>query len=388
MKLVAGLAFLLNTVLFATYYSVSKEALGRIDPVTFSFFEMTSLVPVALCLTLFSWKNMNRAVVKRGIFLGSWLFLALITIGIALKFTTATSTAFFPSLNGFLAAFIAWIFLRQPVKKLTWLAGVLAVLGTILLVVYSSTGTLRGSLIAFLGGVFFTCYVFLADHQQQDGIVPWPLLGVELLTMALWSNLVVLLFGDWRAVHPSLPHDLWVVLYVAVACTFLPTLITVLMQKHLSPVTVSFIYILEPILGAIIAMFYLRELLPVPAYAGGFLVVAGAVIHTWGTALTRQPAPTEQSAGASQERSAVFWHPQALEEPASAWNVQTHLRVGSVPYRVSPKGEKALVQRRRQDRLQRLMMQRSAEACQGPLGSEEMMVLPNAYIGATEMGSR
>ena len=388
MKLVAGLAFLLNTVLFATYYSVAKEALGRIDPVTFSFFEMTSLVPVALCLTLFSWKNMNRAVVKRGIFLGSWLFLALITIGIALKFTTATSTAFFPSLNGFLAAFIAWIFLRQPVKKLTWLAGVLAVLGTILLVVYSSAGTLRGSLIAFLGGVFFTCYVFLADYQQHDGIVPWPLLGVELLTMALWSNLAVLLFGDWRAVHPSLPHDLWVVLYVAIACTFLPTLITVLMQKHLSPVTVSFIYILEPILGAIIAMFYLRELLPVQAYAGGFLVVAGAVIHTWGTALTRQPSPTEQSAGVSQERSAVFWQPQALEEPASAWNVQTHLGVGSVPYRVSRKGEKALVQRRRQDRLQRLMMQRSAEVRQGPLGSEEMMVLPNAYIEATEMGSR
>jgi drug/metabolite transporter (DMT)-like permease len=388
MKLVAGLAFLLNTVLFATYYSVSKEALGRIDPVTFSFFEMTSLVPVALCLTLFSWKNMNRAVVKRGIFLGSWLFLALITIGIALKFTTATSTAFFPSLNGFLAAFIAWIFLRQTVKKLTWLAGVLAVLGTILLVVYSSAGTLRGSLIAFLGGVFFTCYVFLADYQQQDGIVPWPLLGVELLTMALWSNLAVLLFGDWRAVHPSLPHDLWVVLYVAIACTFLPTLITVLMQKHLSPVTVSFIYILEPILGAIIAMFYLRELLPVQAYAGGFLVVAGAVIHTWGTALTRQPSPTEQSAGVSEERSAVFWQPQALEEPAPAWNVQTHLRVGSVPYRVSRKGENALVQRRRQDRLQRLMMQRSAEVRQGPLGSEEMMVLPNAYIEATEMGSR
>ena len=80
---------------------------------------------------------------------------------------------------------------------------------------YSSTGDLRGSLIAFLGGVFFTCYVFLTDHQQKDESAPWPLLGIELLTIALWSNLVVLLFGDWRAVHPSLPHDLWVVLYVA-----------------------------------------------------------------------------------------------------------------------------------------------------------------------------
>ena len=121
MKLVAGLAFLLNTVLFATYYSVSKEALGRIDPIIFSFFEMTSLVPVALCVMFFSWKDMNRAVVKRGVFLGSWLFLALITIAIALKFTTATSTAFFPSLNGLLAAFIAWI-LPTPAREKAHLA--------------------------------------------------------------------------------------------------------------------------------------------------------------------------------------------------------------------------------------------------------------------------
>src|SRR6266853_268209 len=67
----------LNTILFATYYSVAKEALGRIDPIVFSFFEMTSLVPVAFCLILFSWKDMNRAVVKRGIFLGSLLCLSL-----------------------------------------------------------------------------------------------------------------------------------------------------------------------------------------------------------------------------------------------------------------------------------------------------------------------
>lgn len=390
MKLVAGLAFLLNTILFATYYSVSKEALGRIDPIVFSFFEMTSLVPVALCVMLYSWKDMNRAVIKRGIFLGSWLYLALITIAIALKYTTATSTAFFPSLNGFLAALIAWFFLRQPVKKLTWLAGVLSVAGTILLVLNSSASNWRGSLIAMLGGVFFTCYVFLADNVQQDEIAPLPLLGIELLTMALWSNLVVLLFGDWRAAHPSLPHDLWVVLYVAGACTFIPTLITVLMQKYISPITVSFIYILEPVLGVVVAIIYLHEMLPIQGYAGGFLVVAGAIIHTWGASNGRQPSK-EYSTGVFQEESSTSWTPQALAGPVPGWNVQSHLQVGSVPYSVSRKGEKTLVQRRRQDRLQRL-------GCQGIIiGSEEVwhsainpegMTLPNQPIEATGMRSR
>jgi drug/metabolite transporter (DMT)-like permease len=353
MKLVAGLAFLLNTILFATYYSVTKEALGRIDPIVFSFFEMTSLVPIAFCLILFSWKDMNRAIVKRGIFLGSWLCLALFTIAIALKYTTATSTAFFPSLNGFLAALIAWFFLRQPVRKLTWFAGAFSVAGTILLVLNSSMDNWRGSLIAFLGGVFFTCYVFLADHEQEDGIAPWPLLGIELLTMALCSNVVVLLFGDWRAVQPSLPHDLLVVLYVAGACTFVPTLITVLLQKHISPVNISFIYILEPILGAFVANIYLHELLPILGYAGGMLVVAGAIIHTLGTSLNK-PSFKAQSSGAFGVDSSAS---QAFIGFVPLWNTRSHRRVGTVPYSVSRKGEKTLVQRRRRDRLQRLVYQ-------------------------------
>jgi len=345
MKLAAGLAFLLNTILFATYYSVAKEALTRIDPIVFSFFEMITLVPAALCIIIFSWKDMSGAVIKRGVLLGSWLCVALFTIAIALKYTSATGTAFFPSLNGFLAALIAWFFLRHPVKKLTWFAGAVSAVGTILLIMNSPMGNWRGSLIAFLGGVFFTCYIFLADHEQKDEIAPWPLFGIELLTMALCANLIVLLFGNWQTVHPSLPHDIWVVLYVAGACTFLPTLITVLMQKHISPVTISFIYILEPILGAFIANIYLREMLPIQGYVGGALVVTGAIIHTWTTARQPSKAPSGE---AIQESS---WASQML---SGFGDIQSHRQVGTVPYSISRKGEKSLVQRRRRDRLQRL----------------------------------
>ena len=283
LKVVACLAFLLNTVLFGTYYAVSKEVLGRIDPIIFTFFEMISLVPVALCILVFSRKHITRAIVRRGVLVGSILCLALFTISIALKYTSATSTAFFPALNGFLAALIAWFFLKQPLKKATWVAGLLSIVGAALLILNSPMGGIRGSLIAFLGGLFFTCYIFLADHEQQQETDHWPLFGIELLTMAAWACLVALLFGNWQAFHPDLPKDVWVILYVACACTFVPTLITVLLQKHISPLTVSFIYVLEPIVGAVIANLYLHELLPLYGYIGGVLVTIGSIIQTWGS---------------------------------------------------------------------------------------------------------
>ena len=59
LKVVACLLFFLNTTLFATYYAVSKEAMGRIDPIVFSFFEMLLLVPVAVCMLIWTWQDVK-----------------------------------------------------------------------------------------------------------------------------------------------------------------------------------------------------------------------------------------------------------------------------------------------------------------------------------------
>lgn len=302
-KVLIALAFVLNTFLFGSYYSVGKEMLGRVDPIVFTFFTMMTLVLPAICILAFSWRHLTRAAVKSGFLLGSCLCLGLFTLAVALKYNSATGTAFFPSLNGLLAAIITWIYLRQPLNKSTWFAGVVSVIGAVLLMMNASMGGARGALIAFIGGLLCTFYVFLADHEQKDSSIYWPLFGVELLTMAAWANLIALLFGDWNTMNFTLPGDLGVVLYVGLGTIFLPTLITVLLQKYISPVTVSFISVLEPIFGAIVAFFYLHELLPLDGYIGGALIVSGVLIHTWGT--VERPAQRQlvrqQSAMNSQQ---------------------------------------------------------------------------------------
>src|SRR5437763_2760394 len=130
MKVIACFTFFLNTVRFATYYAVAKEALGRIEPIVFTYFEMMALVPAALCIIVLCWQNITRQVIKRGVLLGSSLCLALFTIAIALKYTSATSTAFFPAMNGFLATSAAWKFFQQPETRATWFGGLLYGVGT------------------------------------------------------------------------------------------------------------------------------------------------------------------------------------------------------------------------------------------------------------------
>jgi drug/metabolite transporter (DMT)-like permease len=293
MTVVAVVAFLFNTFLFATYYAVSKEAMTRIDPVVFNFFVMVSLVPLGLIFIAFSWRELNREVIKSGALMGTCLCLGLATLAVALKYNSATSTAFFPSLNGFLAAVCAWLFVRQPLNKSTWFAGLVSLVGALLLIFNAQLGGPRAALIAFIGGLLCTFYVFVADHEQRGKNAPWALFGVQLLTMAVWASMIALLFGDWQAVRPAFPKDVWAVLYISVGTTCLPTLITVWLQRHISPLTVSFIYILEPVLGALFSFVYLHESLPLNGYIGGGLIVAGALIQTWSSA--EQPASRSQA---------------------------------------------------------------------------------------------
>src|SRR5450432_1466118 len=172
MKRLARLSFLLVTVLWVSFYAFAKEALQRLDPIIFTFFEVASLVPIAFVIIVIHRKELNAVTLKRGIFLGSWQCLALLTVTTAEQFTTATSTAFFPGIGGVIGALATGLVLKHPVQKATWIACVSSLGGTcIILAVGGSSLVVRGNIIAFLGAIFFTTYFFFVDHdhQKHDG---------------------------------------------------------------------------------------------------------------------------------------------------------------------------------------------------------------------------
>jgi drug/metabolite transporter (DMT)-like permease len=283
-RIFASLLLLLNTILWATYYAVAKEALHRIDPIIFSFLELSSIAPIALCLLLITRKQLTKDLWLRGSKLGVWLWLTVFTSIIALKYTSATNTAFFPSLNGFLAALIAWGVLRQSIAKGTWLAGAISV-GGALFMIFDGSGGGTGGIgdgVAFLSAIFYTCYVFQVDHETGSGDVSrLPLFAIELLIMAVLATIAAFVLGDWHIFHPVLPKDIVLVGYIGLMTTFLPTIIATFMQRYVPPVTVNFIYVMEPVWSALAAVIYLGEVLPLRGYIGGAFILMGALLNTW-----------------------------------------------------------------------------------------------------------
>jgi drug/metabolite transporter (DMT)-like permease len=300
-KSVATVILALNPLLWASFYTVTKKGLSREEPVSFSFFELSSLLPIAVAILLMERKRLAWRVVKRGLVLGSILYAAVFASTLALNYTQATHTAFYPSFNGFFAALIAWGLKKEPISKVTWSAGILSAAGTLLLVLESGGGyQLVGEFIALAAALLYTAYIFAVDQEgEQNPTSPWPVLGIELITLAIASGIVACLWNGGTVAVPK-SESIALILYVGVATTFLPTAISLTMQQHVRPVTVAFLYVTEPIICAIFAHWFLGEQLTWYGYLGGAVIFLGAGMQTWHACRNTGSAKEDMVARAGQ----------------------------------------------------------------------------------------
>jgi drug/metabolite transporter (DMT)-like permease len=117
----------------------------------------------------------------------------------------------------------------------------------------------------------------------------WIIFAVELWVMALLGTALLFVYA-WF--NPQLSLGLgalddahwWAAGYVGLFTTFLPTAIGLFFQRYVSPVTVAFLYVLEPVWGAIAARMILGEHLDWVGVFGASLIVLGSIIHTAATA--------------------------------------------------------------------------------------------------------
>ena len=97
--------------------------------------------------------------------------------------------------------------------------------------------------------------------------------------MAGETLIIALLFGDWHSFHFLLPSDFLIFSYVSLATTLLPMLIMVIMRRYVDGITLTFIALLEPIIDACFAFFFVHEHFLLQVYLGGILVIASMVLQ-------------------------------------------------------------------------------------------------------------
>ena len=287
MKALALFLIGLNPLLWASFYLISKRALAGADPVAFATLEMSmAALPAGLMLLVF-WRHITRRAIQSGLILGGVLFCAVLASTIALSFTTATNTAFFPALNGAIAAIIAALFLRQSLSRGVMIACGLSAAGA-LLVIFGSVqggGNPMGDLIAFVAAILYTLYIFAVDRQAAHALHKgqiWVITGVQMLFMAALGWGIFLWQGGTPHLFLDNPNLLKAGFYVGLFTTFFPAIIALAFQKYVPPLTVALLYVPEPVWVAIGARLLDGEAVTALGYVGGGLILLGALVNILG----------------------------------------------------------------------------------------------------------
>lgn len=273
----------LNPVLWASFYAMTKTALTGVDPITFSSLELCVAAIPAIGVGFVARGALSLTVLRRGILLGVILYAAVLASTVALYFTTATNTAFFPALSGVMGMVIEGCFFHRRPHWLGWVAGFLSLLGCLFLILSTSggQGPRVGDIIALLAAFIYTVYVFcVGTGEEQPLKALTAVFATELCTMALLGGGTFLVTACLR--HQSFHYlsSAPLFIYVGLLTTFLPTAIALYFQPYAKPLTVAFLYTLEPVFGAILAHVIDHETLGLSVYLAGGLIVAGSILET------------------------------------------------------------------------------------------------------------
>ncbi len=280
MRRIALLAFAINPILWASFYTVAKPGIVETDPLLFSTLELLWTVPVGALILAWLIHRITLRNLLRGMIAGTNLYAVVLLSAAALYLTTATETAIFPALNGLLAVAFAWLFLGREADRKTWLAGIVAAIG-VLSVLPAFGNRFAGNFVALLSAVAYTSYIYVAERVTRDSDADvWTIFASELLTMAAYGSILVLVIGSGRLLLNQVPSMYWTACYVGIGTTVIPTAISIIFQRYVPPVTTAFLYTLEPIWSAALAAGALGEHLSVRSYLGGLAILLGAALHS------------------------------------------------------------------------------------------------------------
>ena len=274
MRLKSDFILLLVAFIWGSAFAAQRVAADHLGPFIFNALRFFVAVIVLLPIARFRLK-VERGILPWVVLAGTALFTASALQQAGMQYTTAGNAGFITGLYVVLVPLVMVIFLRQPVSRWTWVAALIATIGTFLL---STGGELKlnpGDLLELVGAGAWAVHVLL---------VGWLARRTNVLSFVILQNLVsaVLnvafsLFTDISTLPGLLPAA-WAVLYTGVFSIGVGYALQGMGQRHAPPTDAALILSLEAVFAALFGFFFLDERL-LPIQILGCVMILAAIVQ-------------------------------------------------------------------------------------------------------------
>jgi len=290
-RLTADLCLLFAALVWGIAFLFQKQAMADIGPLTFvasrAALAALALMPFALREHRTKAATVPVGFWRIGAISGAAFFAGAILQQMGIVTATVTNTGFLTALYVVITPFIAWATARVAPSRFVWPAVGLSAVGTWLLGGGSLAAFSAGDGLVALSAVFWAAHVVIVG-QAAIYARPIAFTTVQFMVVALMAFIGAVTFETTTParLYAALPSILYVGL-MSSALTF--TLLTIALQ-YTPPSEAAVIVSLETVFAAIAAYIVLGERLPLIAWVGAAMIMAGTlVIQLGGARHSAQP---------------------------------------------------------------------------------------------------
>ncbi|WAA08886.1 DMT family transporter [Fervidibacillus albus] len=269
---------LLTAIIWGSGFVASSISLNAYTPYQVTAFRF--LIGAVFLYVLFYKKlQFHRAVVKKGIVLGSILYLAFLLQTVGLMYTTPSKNAFLTAVNVVIVPFIALFFNNKKVDFFEFIGAFLAVIGVGVLSLQFQSGINFGDLLTLFCAVAFAFHIFFTSEFVKDEDT-MELTIVQLATAATFGLIVVAFMGEWQF---SVNTEEWFsVFYLGIFSTSIAYFLQTASQKIVSETKTAIILSTESLWGMIFSVLLLKELVSLRMVIGAMLILLSIIISETG----------------------------------------------------------------------------------------------------------
>lgn len=284
----SDLTLVLVTLIWGVTFSLTKQGVAAVPPLTFLALRFTMAFPLllALCLRTAPLRQLLTAL-QGGTTAGLIYLLGFAFQTVGLRYTTASKAAFLTGLSVLLVPLLLWLLTgKRPGAATIW-GVVLSLLGLVLLTYQPHQpgfGLQSGFFSPSLGDLLvLLCALAFAGHIIVVGryapiLEPVTFTTVQVATVSVGALIFSSLWEKGWSHLPQLPPWVWFHLaFLALLATVGTTLAQVWAQRHTTPSRTAIIFTLEPVFAAFFAFLLLGEI-PRPITALGGLSIVGGVL--------------------------------------------------------------------------------------------------------------
>ena len=242
------------------------------------FFRSMSLSLVVIIFACIITKSNPKTFMKRldrfDLLMGIFLSLAFATYVFSMLYTSVASTLFILGITPFLAAIIAWYYLKEKPKIIVWVTMIIATTGVCLMVSDGIVfGKTFGNVLAFFSALLFAMTLVVARYSKKENVLGGTFLGG---VFACLIGLIASLILNHGLLISS--YDISLSLFMGAFTIGLGITLVTTGTPFVPAAEVSLLVLIESVLGPIWVWIFLSESMTTFELVGGILIFAALII--------------------------------------------------------------------------------------------------------------